>query len=109
MAGVFNERLLKGHSGNVSLGLQNVFMYLDSSLCNLLVILFTGNLSKAFSGDALSKVYYIYLYLRVASLRVGYTHLVHGITVPYCPCLIVSCISVFCNVFAATICLKPLI
>ena len=53
---MYNERLLKGYSSNASLRLQNIFMYVDSCLCNLLVIAFIGKLGEAFSREALQKI-----------------------------------------------------
>lgn len=40
VAGVYNEHLLKGRGHDVHILIQNVFMYLDSILCNILVLLF---------------------------------------------------------------------
>lgn len=40
VAGVYNEHLLKGRGHGVHILVQNVFMYLDSILCNVLVLIF---------------------------------------------------------------------
>lgn len=37
MAGVYNEYLLKEQGANINIFVQNVFMYIDSILCNLAV------------------------------------------------------------------------
>ncbi|XP_017772978.1 PREDICTED: CMP-sialic acid transporter 1 [Nicrophorus vespilloides] len=55
-AGVYNEYLLKNDGANVNIFVQNVFMYLDSIFCNILVLLFHGNLSTAFQYDNLAKI-----------------------------------------------------
>lgn len=48
LAGVYNEYLLKGEGINVNIFLQNIFMYIDSILCNVAVLLLQGNLVQAF-------------------------------------------------------------
>ena len=50
MAGVYNEYLLKGEGTNVNIFVQNVFMYIDSILCNIAVLLIQGNLFEAFNN-----------------------------------------------------------
>eukprot|EP01134_Creolimax_fragrantissima_P001089 CFRG1089T1 len=49
-AGVYNERLLKGNGGQTPVMMQNVFMYLDSIICNVMFIMARGELSTAFSA-----------------------------------------------------------
>ncbi|KAK2580457.1 hypothetical protein KPH14_006199 [Odynerus spinipes] len=39
LAGVYNEYLLKQQGANINIFVQNVFMYLDSILCNVIVFL----------------------------------------------------------------------
>ena len=48
-AGVYNEYLLKGKSGDVPLMIQNCFMYLDSVLCNFAILWVNGSLAGAFT------------------------------------------------------------
>ena len=55
-AGVYNEYLLKGKSGDVPFMVQNFFMYLDSVICNFAVLWTNGTLSDAFTRDSLSSL-----------------------------------------------------
>jgi len=57
LAGVYNEYLLKEPGANVHIFIQNVFMYVDSIVCNALLLLLQGNI-EAFSIDNLSKVFH---------------------------------------------------
>ncbi|KAK0081592.1 hypothetical protein PV325_011905 [Microctonus aethiopoides] len=50
LAGVYNEYLLKGQGANINIFLQNVFMYIDSSICNILVLLIQGNPQNVFDN-----------------------------------------------------------
>lgn len=52
-AGVYNEYLLKDKGVDVHIMLQNVFMYLDSIVCNIIALGFTGDLSSAFTPTSL--------------------------------------------------------
>lgn len=45
-AGVYNEYLLKDVGSKVHIMIQNVFMYMDSIVCNLFVLLITGEFSR---------------------------------------------------------------
>ncbi|XP_042903497.1 UDP-galactose transporter senju isoform X2 [Parasteatoda tepidariorum] len=56
-AGVYNEYLLKDVGADVHLMMQNVFMYLDSIVCNFIVMLLNGEAQTAFSQDSLSSVF----------------------------------------------------
>ncbi|CAG2053570.1 unnamed protein product [Timema podura] len=56
-AGVFNEYLLKGEGANVNIYIQNMFMYIDSIVCNAGILLIKGDLYDAFTPDALSSVF----------------------------------------------------
>lgn len=49
MAGVYNEYLLKKDGVDVNIFVQNVFMYLDSIVCNVAVLLAQGNLIESIS------------------------------------------------------------
>lgn len=52
-AGVYNEYLLKGKSGEVPFMVQNFFMYFDSIICNFAVLWYNGTLSDAFSVESI--------------------------------------------------------
>lgn len=51
LAGVYNEYLLKKQGANVNIFVQNVFMYLDSIVCNILLLV-------VLQGNALSSLTY---------------------------------------------------
>ncbi|KXJ17474.1 UDP-galactose transporter senju [Exaiptasia diaphana] len=55
-AGVYNEYLLKGRSGEAPLMIQNVFMYIDSILCNLLLLTYRGTLQEAFTSQSINSI-----------------------------------------------------
>ena len=55
-AGVYNEYLLKGNSGDVPFMLQNVFMYTDSVISNVMVLGFTGHLQSAMTSSSISSI-----------------------------------------------------
>ena len=55
-AGVYNEYLLKNQGSDVHIMVQNVFMYLDSILCNIIVLSFSGDLLDAFKFSSLQSV-----------------------------------------------------
>lgn len=57
LAGVYNEHLLKGSGAETNIYVQNVFMYIDSIFCNVILIILQGNFSTAFNGDALKSVF----------------------------------------------------
>ncbi|CAH0581366.1 unnamed protein product [Chrysodeixis includens] len=48
LAGTYNEYLLKTKGSNVDIFLQNVFMYLDSVICNFFILMFKGELGTIF-------------------------------------------------------------
>ena len=56
LAGVYNEYLLKDKGEDINIYVQNVFMYLDSILCNALILLLQGNLISAFTVDNLKEI-----------------------------------------------------
>nr|CAH7756363.1 unnamed protein product [Callosobruchus chinensis] len=58
LAGVYNEYLLKTVGSDINIYVQNVFMYLDSIACNLLVLTFNGNLLSAFLYENIAKVFH---------------------------------------------------
>ncbi|XP_047469186.1 UDP-galactose transporter senju-like [Penaeus chinensis] len=57
LAGVYNEKLLKDIGAEVHIMVQNVFMYIDSILCNAAVLLMRGELGSAFTVSALSQIW----------------------------------------------------
>lgn len=62
-AGVYNEFLLKEKNNTVDIMLQNAFMYTDSIICNVILLLIyvpdngSGGIVQAFSSSALSQVF----------------------------------------------------
>lgn len=48
LAGVYNEYLLKSDGEHVNIYVQNIFMYIDSIVCNLLFLVVQGNILTAF-------------------------------------------------------------
>ncbi|KAM3964184.1 UDP-galactose transporter senju [Aphomia sociella] len=48
LAGTYNEYLLKTKGSDVDIFLQNVFMYLDSVICNFFILMFKGELGGIF-------------------------------------------------------------
>ena len=57
LAGVYNEYLLKGTGAHVNIYIQNVFMYLDSIVCNLILLIIQGNFLSAFNVNSLKYVF----------------------------------------------------
>lgn len=57
LAGVYNEYILKNDGTKTDIFVQNVFMYLDSILCNVVVLLIKGNISDVLTVDSLAKVF----------------------------------------------------
>ncbi|EZA50557.1 hypothetical protein DMN91_003651 [Ooceraea biroi] len=55
LAGVYNEYLLKGQGADINIFVQNVFMYIDSILCNIVVIVLLSTFENGIS-DILSSV-----------------------------------------------------
>ncbi|KAK3748725.1 hypothetical protein QZH41_015671 [Actinostola sp. cb2023] len=55
-AGVYNEYLLKGRSGEAPIMVQNVYMYVDSILCNLIVLKSGGSLKEAFTKESITSI-----------------------------------------------------
>ncbi|KAG5886499.1 hypothetical protein JTB14_014682 [Gonioctena quinquepunctata] len=58
LAGVYNEYLLKRQGADINIFVQNVFMYLDSIVCNLLVLLLSGKIVEAFVYENVAKVFH---------------------------------------------------
>ncbi|XP_075153365.1 UDP-galactose transporter senju [Haematobia irritans] len=57
LAGVYNEYLLKDKGSEVNIFIQNVFMYLDSIVCNVVILLIQGQLFSAFTSDSLQAIF----------------------------------------------------
>lgn len=57
LAGVYNEYLLKTKGSDINIYIQNVFMYLDSILCNLILLLLQGQLLSAFTPDSIREIF----------------------------------------------------
>lgn len=66
-AGVYNEYLLKHTGVEVPIMLQNIFMYVDSVICNLGFLTVHGELLKATTADALREVLRFKVLLIVAN------------------------------------------
>lgn len=56
LAGVYNEHLLKNRGLTVDIYIQNIFMYLDSIICNVIFIVIQGKSDEAFNVEALRAV-----------------------------------------------------
>lgn len=56
-AGVYNEYLLKDKGVDVHIMVQNVFMYLDSIVCNGVALGFKGDLANAFTSTSLQAMF----------------------------------------------------
>lgn len=57
LAGVYNEYLLKDKGSEVNIFVQNVFMYLDSIVCNVAILMVKGELFSAFTADSLTAIF----------------------------------------------------
>lgn len=57
LAGVYNEYLLKGKGARVNIYVQNVFMYVDSIVCNVVLLILQGNSLEAFNATNLRSVF----------------------------------------------------
>lgn len=53
LAGVYNEYLLKRDGEHVDIYIQNIFMYVDSIVCNLLFLFVQGNILAVFDVNNL--------------------------------------------------------
>lgn len=58
LAGVYNEYLLKRQGADINIFVQNVFMYLDSIVCNLFLLILNGNILNAFLYENIAKVFH---------------------------------------------------
>lgn len=57
LAGVYNEYLLKGTGAHINIYIQNVYMYLDSIVCNVALLILQGDLLSAFNIESLKFVF----------------------------------------------------
>lgn len=57
LAGVYNEYLLKRKGSDINIYVQNVFMYLDSIVCNLFILMFRGELAAVVTREHLAEVF----------------------------------------------------
>ncbi|XP_053696300.1 UDP-galactose transporter senju [Sabethes cyaneus] len=57
LAGVYNEYLLKRKGSDINIYVQNVFMYIDSIVCNLLILMIRGELSITTISEHLPEVF----------------------------------------------------
>ncbi|KAK3595545.1 hypothetical protein CHS0354_021653 [Potamilus streckersoni] len=58
-AGVYNEYLLKDKGCDIHIMVQNVFMYVDSIICNVVVLSLRGQLTSAFTQTSLETIFQI--------------------------------------------------
>ncbi|XP_018916806.1 UDP-galactose transporter senju isoform X2 [Bemisia tabaci] len=71
-AGVYNEFLLKKSGADVDIYVQNVFMYFDSIICNLLVLLYEADYDSVFSDEAIQAIFqYKALLVMVNNAAIG--------------------------------------
>lgn len=54
---MYNEYLLKGDGAGVNMYVQNIFMYMDSILCNAGILFCQGNLKDAYTRDSLASIF----------------------------------------------------
>ena len=72
LAGVYNEYLLKNNGQDINIYIQNVYMYLDSILCNALILLVQGNILSAFTTENLAEIFRPHVFIiMVNSCAVG--------------------------------------
>lgn len=58
LAGVYNEYLLKDKGQDCyNIYMQNVFMYIDSILCNVVLLVVQGNITSAFTAESLTEIF----------------------------------------------------
>lgn len=57
LAGVYNEYLLKGDGAKVNIFVQNLFMYVDSMICNIIFLAYQGNILETLTVENLQPVF----------------------------------------------------
>lgn len=55
-AGVYNEYLLKNQGSDVNIYVQNMFMYVDSIICNLFILTIEGDVVDAFTVNSFKSI-----------------------------------------------------
>ena len=61
-AGVYNEYIIKNVAGqDVDIMIHNVFMYVDSIICNVIFLGFKSELSSSFTPDALKNILQLFV------------------------------------------------
>lgn len=58
-AGVYNEHLLKKEGSNTNIYIQNIFMYFDSIICNIAVLIYQGDIENAFKSENLQVIFHL--------------------------------------------------
>ncbi|XP_018573795.1 UDP-galactose transporter senju [Anoplophora glabripennis] len=72
LAGVYNEYLLKKQGADINIFVQNVFMYLDSIICNVLLLALNGNILSAFLYENIVKIFhYKVLFVMINNAAIG--------------------------------------
>ncbi|XP_047992480.1 UDP-galactose transporter senju isoform X2 [Leguminivora glycinivorella] len=67
LAGTYNEYLLKKQGASVDIFLQNVFMYLDSVICNFFILMLKGELGTVFDDfSSLANIFVILIIVNSA-------------------------------------------
>ncbi|XP_075224595.1 UDP-galactose transporter senju [Lycorma delicatula] len=56
LAGVYNEFLLKRQGVDCNIYIQNVFMYMNSIVCNLVLLLFSGSIEEIFTQTSINSI-----------------------------------------------------
>lgn len=63
LAGVYNEYLLKKQGADINIFTQNVFMYLDSIVCNILLLIIQGDILATISYENIVKVFHFKVFM----------------------------------------------
>lgn len=56
-AGVYNEYIIKGEGVNLHIMIHNIFMYIDSILCNIVLLCAKGDIQSVFTASAIESLY----------------------------------------------------
>lgn len=56
LAGVYNELLLKGQGADCNVYIQNIYMYVDSIVCNMALLLWQGDISVLLDKEEFSSI-----------------------------------------------------
>lgn len=63
LAGVYNEYLIKKQGASINIFTQNVFMYLDSIVCNVLLLIIQGDILETLAYDSIVKVFHFKVFI----------------------------------------------